>query len=202
MVETKLCLRSSLSGCEKRMAEWQPTRTPMLQSFHAPLGVVAVVLLYWQQAVFLSGGVHHFLPLALPVAPLIILIMMWAVFPHPPALDETSYEAGIKVQLHTQSEPPFLHELGFGVAPGFQTFVSTQEQRVAYDCLGLLHATNAVLLNSYTPIIKFHNFIRWLPLPVWGMDLCVPLCVAEATTCNNICSPSLSSLSSLFNRYQ
>lgn len=75
---------------------------------------------------------------------------MWAVFPHPLALDETSYEAGIKVQLHTQSEPPFLHELGFGVAPGFQTFVSTQEQRVAYDCLGLLHATNAVLLNSYT----------------------------------------------------
>ncbi|XP_056912242.1 acid-sensing ion channel 1C isoform X1 [Takifugu flavidus] len=46
--------------------------------------------------------------------------------------DETSYEAGIKVQLHTQSEPPFLHELGFGVAPGFQTFVSTQEQRLQY----------------------------------------------------------------------
>lgn len=61
--------------------------------------------------------------------------------PPPFALDETSYEAGIKVQLHSQSEPPFLHELGFGVAPGFQTFVSTQEQRVAYNCLGLLHAT-------------------------------------------------------------
>lgn len=63
----------------------------------------------------------------------------------PLALDETSYEAGIKVQLHSQSEPPFLHELGFGVAPGFQTFVCTQEQRVAYDCLGLLHATNTVM---------------------------------------------------------
>ncbi|XP_078029535.1 acid-sensing ion channel 1C isoform X4 [Epinephelus lanceolatus] len=46
--------------------------------------------------------------------------------------DETSYEAGIKVQLHSQSEPPFLHELGFGVAPGFQTFVSSQEQRLQY----------------------------------------------------------------------
>ncbi|XP_077375705.1 acid-sensing ion channel 1C isoform X2 [Festucalex cinctus] len=46
--------------------------------------------------------------------------------------DETSYEAGIKVQLHAQSEPPFLHQLGFGVAPGFQTFVSTQEQRLQY----------------------------------------------------------------------
>ncbi|CAB1317349.1 unnamed protein product [Coregonus sp. 'balchen'] len=45
---------------------------------------------------------------------------------------ETSYEAGVKVQIHTQSEPPFPHQLGFGVAPGFQTFVSSQEQRVAY----------------------------------------------------------------------
>lgn len=86
------------------------------------------------------------------------------MFPHPLALDETSYEAGIKVQLHTQSEPPFLHELGFGVAPGFQTFVSTQEQRVAYDCLGLLHATSTVLLNSYIPITKFIHFYLLAPL--------------------------------------
>lgn len=74
---------------------------------------------------------------------------MWAVFPHPLPLDETSYEAGIKVQLHTQSEPPFLHELGFGVAPGFQTFVSTQEQRVAYDWLGLLHATKYCIVHTH-----------------------------------------------------
>ncbi|XP_040027052.2 acid-sensing ion channel 1C isoform X2 [Gasterosteus aculeatus] len=46
--------------------------------------------------------------------------------------DETSYEAGIKVQLHAQSEPPFLHQLGFAVAPGFQTFVCSQEQRLQY----------------------------------------------------------------------
>ncbi|XP_055739550.1 acid-sensing ion channel 1C-like isoform X1 [Salvelinus fontinalis] len=46
--------------------------------------------------------------------------------------DETSYEAGVKVQIHTQSEPPFPHQLGFGVAPGFQTFVSSQEQRLQY----------------------------------------------------------------------
>uniref|UniRef100_A0A4W3HVL8 Acid sensing ion channel subunit 2 n=1 Tax=Callorhinchus milii TaxID=7868 RepID=A0A4W3HVL8_CALMI len=45
---------------------------------------------------------------------------------------DTTFEAGIRVQLHTQSEPPFVHELGFGVAPGFQTFVSTQEQRLIY----------------------------------------------------------------------
>lgn len=44
--------------------------------------------------------------------------------------DETSFEAGIKVQIHSQDEPPLIDQLGFGVAPGFQTFVSCQEQRV------------------------------------------------------------------------
>ncbi|XP_042310059.1 acid-sensing ion channel 1 isoform X3 [Sceloporus undulatus] len=46
--------------------------------------------------------------------------------------DETSFEAGIKVQIHSQDEPPFIDQLGFGVAPGFQTFVSCQEQRLLY----------------------------------------------------------------------
>ncbi|XP_043910997.1 acid-sensing ion channel 2-like [Protopterus annectens] len=46
--------------------------------------------------------------------------------------EETTFEAGVKVQIHSQHEPPFVHELGFGVAPGFQTFVSTQEQRLTY----------------------------------------------------------------------
>lgn len=53
--------------------------------------------------------------------------------PTPPPLiliDETSFEAGIKVQIHSQDEPPFIDQLGFGVAPGFQTFVACQEQRV------------------------------------------------------------------------
>ncbi|TKC43312.1 hypothetical protein EI555_019400 [Monodon monoceros] len=44
--------------------------------------------------------------------------------------EETTFEAGVKVQIHSQSEPPFIQELGFGVAPGFQTFVATQEQRI------------------------------------------------------------------------
>ncbi|KAG8140033.1 hypothetical protein E2320_002760, partial [Naja naja] len=43
---------------------------------------------------------------------------------------ETTFEAGVKVQIHSQSEPPFVQELGFGVAPGFQTFVAMQEQRM------------------------------------------------------------------------
>ncbi|XP_067832776.1 acid-sensing ion channel 1B isoform X4 [Heptranchias perlo] len=46
--------------------------------------------------------------------------------------DETSFEAGIKVQIHSQNEPPFIDQLGFGVPPGFQTFVSCQEQRLIY----------------------------------------------------------------------
>uniref|UniRef100_A0A8C3P8W4 Acid sensing ion channel subunit family member 4 n=1 Tax=Chrysemys picta bellii TaxID=8478 RepID=A0A8C3P8W4_CHRPI len=46
--------------------------------------------------------------------------------------DETSFEAGIRVQVHSQDEPPYIHQLGFGVSPGFQTFVSCQEQRLTY----------------------------------------------------------------------
>ncbi|XP_028663984.2 acid-sensing ion channel 4-A-like [Erpetoichthys calabaricus] len=46
--------------------------------------------------------------------------------------NETSLEAGIKVQIHSQDEPPYIHQLGFGVSPGFQTFVSCQEQRLTY----------------------------------------------------------------------
>ncbi|XP_077159644.1 acid-sensing ion channel 3 isoform X4 [Paroedura picta] len=46
--------------------------------------------------------------------------------------EETSYEAGMKVQIHTQEEPPSIDQLGFGVAPGFQTFVSCQQQRLFY----------------------------------------------------------------------
>nr|CAB3223586.1 acid-sensing ion channel 2 [Phallusia mammillata] len=46
--------------------------------------------------------------------------------------DEISVEAGFKVQLHVQSEPPFIHELGFGIAPGFQSLVATQEQRITF----------------------------------------------------------------------
>lgn len=46
-------------------------------------------------------------------------------------IEETAFEAGVRVQIHSQAEPPFVHELGFGVAPGFQTFVATQEQRVS-----------------------------------------------------------------------
>lgn len=186
MAETELCRHSSLSGCKKRMAEWQPTSAA---SF---LGVRADFV------VLLTTGCLSVPRLA--VAPPYYLDNDVGCVPSPLALDETSYEAGIKVQLHSQSEPPFLHELGFGVAPGFQTFVSSQEQRVAYDCLGLLHATNDVLLNSYTPIIKFHTFICWSPPPsLRNGSICPTLC---GWTSNNICSPSLSSLSSLVIRCQ
>ncbi|XP_067399769.1 acid-sensing ion channel 4 [Emydura macquarii macquarii] len=46
--------------------------------------------------------------------------------------NETSFEAGIRVQIHSQDEPPYIHQLGFGVSPGFQTFVSCQQQRLTY----------------------------------------------------------------------
>lgn len=56
----------------------------------------------------------------------LVVIFFWRAV----STDETSYEAGIKVQIHSQDEPPFIDQLGFGVAPGFQTFVSCQQQLV------------------------------------------------------------------------
>ncbi|KAM9306068.1 LOW QUALITY PROTEIN: acid-sensing ion channel 1C-like [Gastrophryne carolinensis] len=46
--------------------------------------------------------------------------------------EDTPLEAGVKVQIHSQDEPPFIDQLGFGVAPGFQTFVSCQQQQLTY----------------------------------------------------------------------
>lgn len=40
------------------------------------------------------------------------------------------------MQIHSQEEPPFIDQLGFGVAPGFQTFVSCQQQRVSGGAAG------------------------------------------------------------------
>lgn len=57
-------------------------------------------------------------------------VFQYYIFWRAVSTDETSYEAGIKVQIHSQDEPPFIDQLGFGVAPGFQTFVSCQQQLV------------------------------------------------------------------------
>ncbi|XP_044534897.1 acid-sensing ion channel 3 [Gracilinanus agilis] len=46
--------------------------------------------------------------------------------------DETPYEAGFRVQIHSQNEPPTIEQLGFGVAPGYQTFVSCQKQQLSF----------------------------------------------------------------------
>lgn len=68
--------------------------------------------------------------------------------------DESSFEAGIKVQIHSQDEPPFIDQLGFGVAPGFQTFVSCQEQRVgvvlicAFKWIFILSLTHAIYFSA------------------------------------------------------
>ncbi|XP_049718428.1 acid-sensing ion channel 3 [Elephas maximus indicus] len=57
--------------------------------------------------------------------------------------EETPFEVGIRVQIHTQEEPPIIDQLGFGAAPGYQTFVSCQKQQLIYlpppwgDCSSL-----------------------------------------------------------------
>lgn len=71
-------------------------------------------------------------------------------------IDEISYEAGFKVQIHSQDEPPFIHELGFGISPGRQTLVSTQEQRVKFlpppwgKCNTGENKTQHSLFNTYS----------------------------------------------------
>ncbi|KPP61106.1 hypothetical protein Z043_120836 [Scleropages formosus] len=77
-----------------------------------------------------------------------------------PAADETSLEAGIRVQIHSQDEPPYIHELGFGISPGFQTFVSCQEQRVGTGP----SPCHLYLLSACIPLAP-------------AVTLCCPLCL-------------------------
>lgn len=84
--------------------------------------------------------------------------------------DETSFEAGIKVQIHTQDEPPFIDQLGFGVAPGFQTFVSCQEQRVPNDCSFSQFLSCWTRLKAHrTPIVPVCCFSAWF----WFLQMLV-----------------------------
>uniref|UniRef100_H0XKA0 Acid sensing ion channel subunit 3 n=1 Tax=Otolemur garnettii TaxID=30611 RepID=H0XKA0_OTOGA len=47
-------------------------------------------------------------------------------------MEENLFEVGIRVQIHSQEEPPLIDQLGFGVAPGYQTFVSCQQQQLRF----------------------------------------------------------------------
>lgn len=49
----------------------------------------------------------------------------------PSSAEETPFEAGVRVQIHTQEEAPIIDQLGFGAAPGCQVFVSCQQQQVS-----------------------------------------------------------------------
>lgn len=86
----------------------------------------------------------------------------------PSPADETSFEAGIRVQIHSQDEPPYIHQLGFGVSPGFQTFVSCQEQRVRQDIPhspGGAHGQPARHSPAAMPLSPWQ--LTYLPQP-WG----------------------------------
>ena len=41
-------------------------------------------------------------------------------------LDEISYEAGLKIQIHSQDEPPFIHELGKFFLPSYGPYTRFQ----------------------------------------------------------------------------
>lgn len=82
-----------------------------------------------------------------------------------PLTDDSSFEAGIKVQIHSQDEPPFIDQLGFGVAPGFQTFVSCQEQRVG---VMLIRTLNVLFFSVVVfTLVLFIFQLVYLPAP-WG----------------------------------
>ncbi|XP_077005866.1 acid-sensing ion channel 3 isoform X2 [Tamandua tetradactyla] len=46
--------------------------------------------------------------------------------------EDTPFEVGIRAQIHSQEEPPIIDQLGFGAAPGYQTFVSCQQQQLSF----------------------------------------------------------------------
>ncbi|XP_031520883.1 acid-sensing ion channel 3 isoform X1 [Papio anubis] len=50
----------------------------------------------------------------------------------PSPTEETPFEVGIRVQIHSQEEPPIIDQLGLGVSPGYQTFVSCQQQQLSF----------------------------------------------------------------------
>ncbi|XP_073734318.1 acid-sensing ion channel 4 isoform X2 [Callorhinus ursinus] len=79
-----------------------------------------------------AGGMGSGLEIMLDIQQEEYLPIWRETSPHVHCADETSFEAGIRVQIHSQEEPPYIHQLGFGVSPGFQTFVSCQEQRLTY----------------------------------------------------------------------
>ncbi|XP_009639966.1 acid-sensing ion channel 4-like [Egretta garzetta] len=76
--------------------------------------------------------------------------------------NETSFEAGIRVQIHSQDEPPYIHQLGFGVSPGFQTFVSCQEQRLRFPAVTLCNPNRARFLRLTKP--DLYSVGQWLGL--------------------------------------
>lgn len=90
--------------------------------------------------------------------------------------DETSFEAGIRVQIHSQEEPPYIHQLGFGVSPGFQTFVSCQEQRVSTSSRALDRALGRVFGlrgdadRTCPPTLTARHLPPWTLLELWAVE--------------------------------
>uniref|UniRef100_A0A674CUH9 Acid sensing ion channel subunit family member 4 n=1 Tax=Salmo trutta TaxID=8032 RepID=A0A674CUH9_SALTR len=110
--------------------------------------------------------------------------------------NETSLEAGIRVQIHSQDEPPYIHQLGFGVSPGFQTFVSCQEQRLTYlpqpwgNCRSTsdqmipgydTYSISACRLRCETKEVLRECNCRMVHMPGCNNLLCVPALLQKST---------------------
>ena len=82
---------------------------------------------------------------------------------------EIASESGFRVQIHTQSEPSFLSEYGFGVSPGFQTLVGIKEQRLKF-----LPKPWGKCRNEQDPIKGFERIF-----PTYSVTACNIACEAE-----------------------
>ncbi|XP_044130170.1 acid-sensing ion channel 1C-like, partial [Bufo gargarizans] len=103
--------------------------------------------------------------------------------------DDSLLEAGVKVQIHSQDEPPYIGQLGFGVAPGFQTFVSCQQQQLKYlpppwgDCKDTLftspyfknYSISACRIDCETRLILKDCNCRLVYMPGNVHYVCTPL---------------------------
>lgn len=47
-------------------------------------------------------------------------------------LDSGAMDAGVKIMLHRPTEPPYVKELGFAIAPGLHTFVKMRNEKVNF----------------------------------------------------------------------
>uniref|UniRef100_A0A8C0K260 Acid sensing ion channel subunit 3 n=1 Tax=Canis lupus dingo TaxID=286419 RepID=A0A8C0K260_CANLU len=107
-------------------------------------------------------------------------------------MEETPFEVGVRVQIHSQEEPPTIDQLGFGAAPGYQTFVSHWTW-VPYSCPHPPYSLMGCRLACETRYVARKCGCRMMHMP--GKGQAARPCAApnamlrkDACTCPNPCA--------------